>query len=151
MRHDRVVIVEEEKWKFNNMLIDYYAPDIAYIPHTDRKNFLGGDMCRYYMQTVFPYCLQSTKKVGAEMLHMQKMVGKLHLMKIELLIYSKKEQTEGQSKFDQPQNEFINNLGDYIFVPLQLPHDETIKYHSNLKVITWAVKLMDWSYENESI
>ena len=63
-------------------------------------------------------------------------------MKIELLIYSKKEQTEVSLSLNK-QNEFINNLGDYIFVPLQLPHDETIKYHSNLKVITWAVKLMD--------
>ena len=49
------------------------------------------------------------------MLHMQKMVGKLHLMKIELLIYSKKEQTEVSLSLIA-QNEFINNLGDYIFV-----------------------------------
>ena len=29
MRHDRVVIVEEEKWKLNNYLIQWYDPDIA--------------------------------------------------------------------------------------------------------------------------
>ena len=94
MRHDRVVVVEEEKWKFNNMLIDYYAPDIAYVLTPTEKTFLVEICVDIICKQFFLGYLQSTKKVGVEMLHMQKMVGKLHLMKIELLIYSKKEQTE---------------------------------------------------------
>ena len=34
MRHDKVVVVEEERWKFINMIVQFYNPDIAYIPHT---------------------------------------------------------------------------------------------------------------------
>tara|TARA_B100000073_G_scaffold60333_1_gene44766 strand:- start:76 stop:1062 length:987 start_codon:yes stop_codon:yes gene_type:complete len=152
MRHDRVVVIEEEKWKLSNLLLDYYAPDIAYIPHTDKKTFMGideNDVCRYYMQTVFPWLFTIDKEGwGGNASHAK---SGWEVAPDEDRTYNlfKERADRGESKFDQPTGKFVNNIGDYIFVPLQLPHDETIRYHSNLKVITWAVKLMDWSYENK--
>ena len=152
LRHDRVVVIEEEKWKLSNLLLDYYAPDIAYIPHTDKKTFMGideNDVCRYYMQTVFPWLFTIDKEGwGGNASHAK---SGWEVAPDEDRTYNlfKERADRGESKFDQPTGKFVNNIGDYIFVPLQLPHDETIRYHSNLKVITWAVKLMDWSYENK--
>lgn len=151
MRHDKVVIVEEERWKFNNLLIDYYAPDIAYIPHTDKKTFMGqdeNDVCRYYMQTVFPWLFTIDKEGWGGNASHAKAGWEVAPDEDRTFNLFRERAYRGESKFEQPTGNFVNNIGDYIFVPLQLPHDETIRYHSNLKVITWAVKLMDWTYEN---
>ncbi|OUU40700.1 MAG: hypothetical protein CBC09_00230 [Cellvibrionales bacterium TMED49] len=129
-------------------MFDFYAPDLAYVPHTDKKNFLGGKITKYYMQTVFPWLFTvDSEGWGGNASHSNAgwEVAPDEDKTFELF---RERALRGESKFDQPKNEFINNLGDFIFVPLQLPHDETIRYHSNLKVITWAVKIMDWSYEN---
>jgi len=44
---------------------------------------------------------------------------------------------DNQSKFDQPvyqSREKINLPNDYVFFPCQIPHDETIKFHSDVTV-----------------
>ena len=148
MRHDRVIVVEEERWKFNNMLLDYYAPDVAYIPHTDKKNFLGGKVSKYYMQTVFPWLFTIDNEGWGGNASHSTMGWEVAPDEDRTFELFRERALRGESKFDQPQKEFVNNIGEFIFVPLQLPHDETIRYHSNLKVISWAVKIMDWSYEN---
>ena len=54
----------------------------------------------------------------------------------------------GESKFHQNSGEFVNKLGDFIFVPLQLPHDETIKWHSKQNVLKWAESIAKWGSRN---
>ena len=51
---DTVHVVEVPRWQFSNEIVDYYNPDVAYIPHTEKKQFKGSEVCLYYMQTVFP-------------------------------------------------------------------------------------------------
>ena len=148
MRHDKVVVVEEERWKFINMIVQCYNPDLAYIPHTDKKNFIGSNVCRYYMQTVFPWLFTVDKEGWGGNASHAKDGWEVAPDEDRTFNLFKERADRGESKFDQPQNEFVNNIGEFIFVPLQLPHDETIKYHSNVQVVTWAVRLMEWSYEN---
>ena len=52
--NDYVHIIEVPRWQFSNELVAYYDPDVAYIPHTEKKKFKGSEVCLYYMQTVFP-------------------------------------------------------------------------------------------------
>ena len=70
MRKDKVVIVEEQKWKFSmNLVRGGFNPDIAYIPHTDKQLFNGREECRYYMQTVFPWLFTVDKDGWPSLIH----------------------------------------------------------------------------------
>ena len=100
MRHDKVVVDRRtEMGSFKNMLIDFYAPDITYVPHVEKHNFLGGDMCRYYMQTVFKRLFTIDKEGwGGNASHAKD--GWEVMMKIELLKCFKERADRGKSKFD---------------------------------------------------
>ena len=54
----------------------------------------------------------------------------------------------GQSKFPQPQQgwsvQAANITRPFIFVPLQLPHDETILYHSDISMAAFVSALCSW-------
>jgi len=148
MRHDKVLVIEEQRWKFDNGYVTYFAPDIAYVPHTSKEQFKGDTNCRYYMQTVFPWLFTIDKEGWGGNASHAKSGWEVAPDENRTFNLFKERADRGESKFDQPIGNFVNNIGDYIFVPLQLPHDETIKYHSGLKVVTWAVRLMEWAYDN---
>ena len=148
MRHDKVLVIEEQRWKFDNGYVTYFAPDIAYVPHTSKEQFKGDTKCRYYMQTVFPWLFTIDKEGWGGNASHAKSGWEVAPDEDRTFNLFKESADRGESKFDQPIGNFVNNIGDYIFVPLQLPHDETIKYHSGLKVVTWAVRLMEWAYDN---
>tara|TARA_E500000331_G_C17140500_1_gene662522 strand:+ start:69 stop:1046 length:978 start_codon:yes stop_codon:yes gene_type:complete len=147
MRHDRVTVVEDQRWKFDSGYVTQFDPDIAYIPHTSSQQFNGDARCRYYMQTVFPWLFTIDKEGWGGNSSHSKAGWEVAPDEDRTFELFKERADRGESKFAQPPGNFVNNIGDYIFVPLQLPHDETIKYHSGLNVITWAVKLMEWTYE----
>jgi capsule polysaccharide modification protein KpsS len=66
--------------------------------------------------------------------------------------YSVKERL-GNGKFGHLQQSTTNwnNLekGYYLLVPLQLPHDETIKYHSDFSVEKFVTNICQWVVETE--
>ena len=41
----------------------------------------------------------------------------------------------GESKFAQPASQKLDLPKDFVFFPCQIPHDETIKYHSDVSVL----------------
>jgi hypothetical protein len=51
-----------------------------------------------------------------------------------ILVVLKSRINSNTSKFDQPNRVFPNTIKNYIFFPCQLPHDETIQYHSKVSV-----------------
>ena len=104
------------------MIVQFYNPDIAYIPHTDKKNFIGSDVCRYYMQTVFPWLFTVDKEGWGGNASHSKDGWEVAPDEDRTFNLFKERADRGESKFDQPNKEFVNNIGDYIFVPLQLPH-----------------------------
>ena len=111
MRHDKVVVVEEERWKFINMIVQFYNPDIAYIPHTDKKNFIGSDVCRYYMQTVFPWLFTVDKEGWGGNASHSKDGWEVAPDEDRTFNLFKERADRGESKFDQPNKEFVNNIG----------------------------------------
>jgi hypothetical protein len=54
-------------------------------------------------------------------------------------------QQSGASKHRQPPPRRITNIGPYIFVPLQLSEDDTILYHSPIKVTDFIDVIGEWA------
>jgi len=145
---DKVIVIEEQRWKFNNALPLMFSPDITYVPHLEKHNFKGMDNCRYYMQTVIPWLFTIDKQGWGGGASFSNEVYDVAEDKGETFKKFKKRAEDGGSKFDQPNKEFTNDIGDYIFCPLQLPHDETIQWHSNVSVEQLAESLAKFGARN---
>ena len=148
MKHDKVVVVEEQRWKFQNSMAQNFFPDITYVPHAEKHNFKGDDTCRYYMQTVFPWLFTVDKEGWGGGASFSKEGYEVEPDENRTFNLFKARAERGESKFHQNSGEFVNKLGDFIFVPLQLPHDETIKWHSKQNVLKWAESIAKWGSRN---
>jgi len=154
-KNDDVVVVEAPRWQFTNDVVKQYNADRVYVPHTEEDRFKGGETCMYYMQSVFPelFTIDSQGWGGgatfADIEHDTGLNGKdTQPNLIDDTIYDeyKKRIENNKSKFAQPDNgkDFVLDE-EFIFVPLQLPHDETIKYHSDVDVPNLVASLCHWS------
>lgn len=142
---DQVVVLTGPRWTFNFSLIQKYNPDRAYIPHVERHNFGGDARCLYYMQTVFPW-LFTIDPLGWG--------GGASFVDLEYTCEDDKGKTfqsfqtrmnRGESKFDQPSDANFELDNDFILCPLQIPHDETLLWHSKVQVAELADQLCIWS------
>ena len=138
-RGDKVHVLELPNWQFTPELVCKFKPDIAYIPHKESHSFPIPDIenidVRYYMQTVFPwrFYVDPVGFAGGSSIDGETLIemGEDSSSEFEKLrAYSQ----SGGTKFDQPDRQEIELPEDYIFFPCQIPHDETIKYHSSVTV-----------------
>ena len=130
---DKVKVLELPNWQFAPSIVDHYQPDRVYIPHRQFHQFPvdGKYDPKYYMQMVFPWLFQIDSTgwgPDASVYPIQPESG--HLDVYDEL---RKRQRAGQSKFDQPWTDWWVKK-DYLFFPCQIPHDETIKFHSEISV-----------------
>lgn len=136
---DNVKVLELPNWQFAPSIVDHYQPDRVYIPHRQFHQFPVDDKYdpKYYMQMVFPWLFQIDSTgwgPDASVYPIQPESGHPNVYD-EL----RERQLRGQSKFDQPRMDGFSGPAswgpqDYIFFPCQIPHDETIKFHSNVSV-----------------
>ena len=154
-KNDDVVVVEAPRWQFTNAVVKQYNADRVYVPHTEEDRFKGGETCMYYMQSVFPelFTIDSKGWGGGATFIPRGIIAinesRDHLFPggIDGTIFEKyrKRIHTNQSKFAQPDDDIKLDFGKFIFVPLQLPHDETIKYHSDISVPEFVESLCSWS------
>lgn len=145
---DKVVVVSAPRWQFHHSLVEEYKPDVAYIPHVEKHNFEGGDNCLYYMQTVFPWLFTIDHQGwggGASFVG-----GPFDAPDDngETFEWFRKRMERGESKFEQPEkshNTFSMGQEQYILCPIQIPHDETLKWHSKVQMAELVEKLCHWS------
>jgi len=142
------LIIIAPRWFFNKTMCDYFPAVPLYVPHTEKHLFHGTDNCLYYMQTVFPWLFTidpigwgggSKYKYSFD----PKAVFSDEPFN-ELQRYIK----EGGTKFKHLQgHRSIDGLvqNGFVLVPLQLPHDETIKYHSKVDVPTMVRAMCEWA------
>jgi hypothetical protein len=156
---DTVFVVEAPRWQFSNELVKQYQADVVYVPHTEEDRFKGGVTCLYYMQSVFPELFTIDKSGwggGADFASAKSDLRSagIFLDQQEYQITYDYDSTfesykdrihNNQSKFAQPDGAVDIGYDDFIFVPLQLPHDETIKYHSDITVPEFVESLCRWS------
>jgi hypothetical protein len=145
------LIVEMPRWTFNNTIQNYFSDEcVTYAPHVEKHNFKGNDNTLYYMQTVFPWLFTVDPKGwagGAEYVDTFKPneIETCGTSFDKLAKYVK----SGGSKFAQPKTLKSGLPERFIFVPLQLPHDETIKWHSDVTVPEFVEKLCEWADSSE--
>ena len=148
---NKTIIIESPRWMFNKTIQNYFSDECKmYVPHVEKHNFGGNDNTLYYMQTVFPWLFTVDPlgwAGGAEY------VNTFKPSEIETCGTSFDKLAEyvkaGGSKFAQPQSMELDLPKPFIFVPLQLPHDETIKWHSDISVEEFVTSLCEWADEGE--
>lgn len=111
---------------------DYSKYDVVFVPHKEKHNFdLKNTKTLYYMQTTFPDLFSIDKNGwGANLSYLP-----IELSKTKINYYEKYKERiiNNISKFDQFAKKPLNRK-DYILFLCQIPHDETIKYHSSVSV-----------------
>jgi hypothetical protein len=146
------LIITAPRWFFNKTIADEYFPKATvYVPHVEKSYWGGGDNCKYYMQTVFPWLFTIDEQgwAGGSKYKesFKNYIGDDDTAFNELQQYIK----EGGTKFKHLQgNRDISSLVDngFVLVPLQLPHDETIKYHSDVTVPELVEAMCKWADES---
>ncbi len=148
-RHLNALVLEAPLWMFNNTIEPFFpAHTTFYVPHREAVSFQGGPKTNYYMQTVFPWLFtidtQGWGGGGAFVTRFTQQTAFSSTAFDKLSDYIK----TGQSKFPQPQQgwsvQAANITRPFIFVPLQLPHDETIFYHSDISMAAFVSALCSW-------
>jgi hypothetical protein len=131
-RGDEVEVLELPLWQFTPEMVFDKDPDISYIPHKERHNFDAGLSCWYYMQTVFPWLFTVDQEGwgGGAILKPTPEAGSSGS---DMWDVWRRRIALNESKFDQPAKKIVP-WKDYVFFPCQIPHDETIKYHSKVHV-----------------
>jgi hypothetical protein len=147
---NNVLILNAPRWFFNKTIADEYFPKAkVYVPHVEKLWWGGGDNCRYYMQTVFPWLFTIDDigwAGGSE--YKRYFDPKYDYDNGEAFEELQKYIKEGGTKFKHLQgSRDISQLvvNGFILVPLQLPHDETIKYHSDVTVPEMVKAMCEWA------
>lgn len=141
MLGDEVSFDKKALWQFDPK--DYVKSeyDIVYVPHKQKYQFDLGDKGRYYMQQVIPTIFSIDKEGwGADLSDKPKPAsdrGAFDMLKKRI--------ETNTSKFSQPLYNTNFKERGYVFFPCQLPHDETIKYHSDVSVYQALLKTLEWA------
>lgn len=136
-RKSTFVVSELPLWQFSPELVNELNPDIVFIPHKESHNFkVNCANAYYYMQTTFPWFFSIDKKgwAGGSSVYPFEIQTENASNDPSVFLSLKKRANNNFSKFDQPQERNIALPDQYVFFPCQIPHDETIKYHSEVSV-----------------
>ena len=133
-------VLELPLWQFTPELVNELKPDILFVPHKEAHSFpVNNCEVYYYMQTAFPWMFSVDSKgwgAGSSKYPFNNNASDtLDGVKIFRMLQNR--MNDNQSKFDQPvyqSREKINLPDYYAFFPCQIPHDETIKFHSDVTV-----------------
>jgi hypothetical protein len=122
-------------WQITPELINQLAPDMVFIPHKEKHNFqVDIPEAYYYMQTMMPW-LFTVDPIGwaggSSVYPFDKQTDEAPVNSQVFNTLSLRT-FHNQSKFEQPAKRDIKLPENFIFYPCQIPHDETIKYHSNV-------------------
>lgn len=145
--YDGYYKVEAPRWMFNNKISKYFKNAEMLVPHVEQHNFQGDHNTYYYMQTVFPwlFTIDSLGWAGGAsyILTFDPEAEYTDEAFVEMQKY-----IESGSKFQHLQSkdtDWSKINDEYIIVPLQLPHDETIKYHSDITVPEFVTALCEFA------
>ena len=145
------LVITSPRWMFKSEILQWFGGDAkVYVPHVEKSTWGGDDRCSFYMQTVFPWLFTQDPEGwagGAKYIEsFDPSAEYTDEVFNEFSEYSK----SGGSKYDQPKNDAPMVRGKtagvpFIFVPMQIPNDMTLKYHSDVGVWDMVNKLADWA------
>lgn len=144
--HKNPLIIAAPRWMFNNSIENYFHQFTHFwAPHVEKHNFKGGNNTKYYMQTVFPWLFTIDDKGWGGGASFVNTFNSTNSYDEEAFNKMREYVLDGNSKFAQPQKR-CSEFDFDIFVPLQLPHDETIKWHSDIEVDDFVRELCVWAH-----
>lgn len=142
---DDVRVIEVPLWQITTEFVKEHSKDadVYYIPHKMEQTWWLDNRVRYYMQMVIPHIFSIDSKgwcataSSYPMENLSKNTERHHLFdRVD----------SGETKFDQPSsNDTALSFKPYVFFPCQIPHDETIIYHSDVKVEEALEMTLDWA------
>ena len=142
---DADLVVEMPRWMFNNTICNFFpSTTTILVPHVEKERWKGTDNCLYYMQTVFPWLFTVDPLGWAGGSAYQHTYDPHRILDKQPFIDLQEYMNRGGTKFAQPDTKW-EEKDPYILVPLQLPHDETIKWHSDIDVPTFVTELCKWA------
>lgn len=143
--------IEMPRWMFNSAIETYFNKDTSIlVPHTERIRWNGRNTnTQFYMQTVFPWLFTIDEKGWSGGGKFVETFNPDDSYNEDAFDEMRKYILEGGTKFKQPESKYFKMENKFIFVPLQIPHDETIKYHSEVGVVEMVQALCDWADSSE--
>ena len=138
---DWVQYIEKPLWQFTTEFVESLDADLVYVPHKSTDTFpIYDKKVLYYMQTVFPFQFYIDEEgfAGGASRYPFRFDADREIPHGSFYAQMQARAAMNESKFEQP-----NPLSDFqkIAIPenyylylCQIPHDETIKYHSNVTV-----------------
>ncbi len=143
---DNAHTIEMPRWMFNHTIQTFFPQDtVFFVPHVEKHNWQGNENTLYYMQTVFPWLFTIDTEGwggGAGFVHDYNPEESFTCEAFDAL---KAYMIAGGTKFPQPRGKGLDIDEEFIFVPLQLPHDETIRWHADISCEQFVKSLCDWA------
>ena len=144
----KTLVIESPRWCFNNSIQKWFDNKPMLVPHVERKSWGGHENTKYYMQTVFPWLFTVDPEGwagGAKYLE-----GYNPKRGYTDDAYKQMQQYIAKSsKFQELQADDVDwskiEKDNYIIVPLQLPHDDTIRWHSDFSVEHFVKQICEWA------
>lgn len=144
----------EQRWNITPEYISTIEADAFFIPHTSRHLFETGRNVFFYMQVMQPWLFtvdkggwsaSSSRYPAVEYKECRDFSGVFEEYQARLM-------NNNDSKFRQPPRRSRWQLrmagiipnAPYIFLPLQVPHDESILYHSDVEMADVLKRLVAW-------
>ncbi len=137
VKGDTVDFIEKPLWQFTTEYVESLDAEIVYVPHKSTDTFpVHGKEVRYYMQSVFPwqFYIDSKGFAGGASFYPLTIDRDREIPPGSFYAQMQARAYAGGSKFEQPPSQELNLPKEYFFFPCQIPHDETIKYHSDVSV-----------------
>lgn len=140
-------IEEKPLWQFNEL--DYIDTnyDLIIVPHKEFHNFkVEGKKCLYLMQAPFPeYFSLDINGWAGNLSYLDNLSDIMIRYDSMKMVWDnlRSRVLSNISKFQQPLKGIDQE--DFVLFICQLPHDETIKYHSNISVEDALSKTIEYS------
>ena len=140
-------VIEAPLWTITPDLVKKQSAnsDKIFIPHKMQKNWHLDDRILYYMQMVIPniFSIDCLGWCASSSIHPIPLSASIDQNALKIL---RQRTIDRKTKFPQNTKYSTSELGliNYIFFPCQLPHDETIAYHSDISVQDALEALLYW-------
>jgi hypothetical protein len=142
------LIVESPRWTFNVSIQKYFGKKPMLVPHVERHSWGGHENTKYYMQTVFPWLFTVDPEGWAGGSKYLEGYNKKRGYSDDAFKSMQSYIAKG-SKFQELQADDVDwskiEKDNYIIVPLQLPHDDTIRWHSDFSVEHFVKQICEWA------
>jgi len=140
-------------WHVTLGLVDSFAADLVLVPHRERHQFACETPALFWMQTPIQHLFTIDPQgwgAGASGYPFDHMAGDPASAAAAEL---RARIDANESKFGQPPRQTRDDLiaaglipdGDYILFPCQLPHDETVRFHSEVDEADLVARLAAWT------